>query len=154
MSESVFWDRLAKVNAGMLAAGESPRFTPMSHNADRDARRLWFITAQGTDLVEATGAGPVAAVYMLADGGKGLYAQVNGTLELSTDRAKLDEIWNMVASSWFDGGKQDPDLRLLSLSVTGAEVWATTTSGVAFMYQIAKAQLTGSEPDMGEHFTL
>lgn len=154
MSEKVFWDRMDTVNAGMLAAGESPRFMPMSHNADPAARRLWFITAKGTDLVTATEAGPVAAVYMVADGGKGLYAQINGTLELSTDRDKLDEIWNVVASSWFDGGKDDPDLRLLSLSVTGAEVWATTTSGIGFMFQVAKAQLTGSEPDMGEHFTL
>ncbi len=154
MSEDLFWDRLAKVNAGMLAAGESARFLPMSHNADREARTLWFITAQGTEMVEATAAGPVAAAYLVADGGKGLYAQINGTLEQSTDRAKLDELWNVVASSWFDGGKEDPDLRLLAFSVTGAEVWATTTSGVAFMYQIAKAQLTGAEPDMGEHFTL
>lgn len=154
MSDDVFWDRLGAVNAGMLAAGESPRFMPMSHNADREGRRLWFITARGTDLVEATEAGPVASVYLVADGGKGLYAQINGTLEQSTDRAKLEEIWNVVASSWFDGGKDDPDLRLLSLSVTGAEVWATTASGLGFMFQVAKAQLTGAEPDMGEHFTV
>lgn len=153
MSEDLFWDRLAKVNAGMLAAGESARFMPMSHTADPATRRLWFITARGTDLVEAAQDGPVAAAYLVADGAKGLYTQINGTLELSNDRAKLDELWNIVAASWFDGGKRDPDLRLLALDVSGAEVWATT-SGPGFFYQIAKAQVTGAEPDMGEHFTL
>lgn len=153
MSEDVFWDRIKAINAGMLAAGESPRFMPMSHNADRKGRTLWFVAARGTDPVAAAEGGQVAAAYIVADASRGLYAHVNGTLALSDNRAKLDEIWNVVASSWFEGGKDDPDLRLLAFNITGAEVW-TTGSGVNFLFQVAKAQVTGAEPDMGEHFTL
>ncbi len=153
MSNDQFWDRMKGINAGMLGVDGSARFVPMSHNADPDARALWFITAKGTDLVDAAERGPVAATYIVADGGKGLYATVTGKLSISTDRAKLDELWNVVASSWFDGGKDDPDLRLLSLTVEAGEGW-TTPSGMAFLFQIAKAQLTGTQPDAGEHFKL
>ena len=31
---------------------------------------------------------------------------------------------------------------------------ASTSGGVGFLYEIAKAKVTGDKPDMGEHFTL
>jgi general stress protein 26 len=153
MSSDKFWDRMEDINAGMLAVDGKTRFVPMSHNTDADERTLWFITAKGTDLVSAAEAGPVEATYLVAEGGKGLYARVEGRLSISNDRAKLDELWNLVASSWFDGGKDDPDLRLLAFNVADGEAWATP-SGAGFLFQIAKAQLTGAQPDAGEHFRL
>lgn len=149
-----FWDRMAGINAGMLGVRDDGRLVPMSHYADAETKSLWFITAQGTDLVSAVESGPKDSQYVIASGGDGLYALVKGRLSLSTDAAKLDEIWNAVASSWFEDGKRDPDIRLLQLSIADAEVWATSTSSIAFLYQIAKAKLTGDKPDMGEHFTL
>jgi general stress protein 26 len=149
-----FWDRMAGINAGMLGVRDDARLVPMSHYADAETKSLWFITAQGTDLVSAVENSAKDSQYVIASGGDGLYALVNGRLSLSTDAAKLDEIWNAVASSWFEDGKRDPDIRLLQLSIADAEVWATSKSSIAFLYQIAKAKLTGDKPDMGEHFTL
>lgn len=154
MGKDIFWDRLETVNAGMLDAGDGARWVPMSHTADRETNTLWFLTAAGTQAVDAVTAGPQTAAYLLADNAKGLFAQVTGSLALSTDRAKLEELWNPVAGAWFDGGIDDPDLRMLAFTVTGGEVWATPTSGVRFLFNIAKAQVTGKEPDMGDHFTL
>ena len=149
-----FWDRVDAVNAGMLDATDGDRMVPMSHYSDRASNALWFITASGTHVVEAVEQGSKDCVYILADGGKGLYAQVKGALSLSRDHAKLEALWNPVADAWFEGGKTDPDVRLLCFAVTGAEVWITPTSGVRFLFKVAKAQLTGTQPDMGDHFTL
>ncbi len=154
MNKEEFWDRAEAINAGMLDATNGDRLVPMSHYADREAATLWFITAKGTQVVEAVEAGPHKCAYVLSDGGKGLYAHVMGTMSLSNDRAKLEELWNPVADTWFDGGIDDPDLRLLALKVTGGEVWVTPTSGLKFMFSLAKAKLTGDQPDMGDHFTL
>lgn len=154
MSKTEFWDRIETVNAGMLAPEGSPRWVPMSHHADRAANRLWFITAKGTDITDRLETGPAPASYLLADNGKGLFAQVTGTLSLSDDRAKLEELWGVIVETWFEGGINDPDVRLLSMQVTGGEVWVTPTSGIRFMFNIAKARLTGDDPDMGDHFTL
>lgn len=153
-SDETFWNRLEDVNAGMLGLAGDRRPVPMSHYADEDEKALWFITADGTDLVKAASTGPKDADYLIASGGSGLYARLSGTLSLSTDQAKLDEIWNAVASAWFEDGKRDPDLRLLKFAIDDAEVWATKKSGVAFLYQVAKANLTGSKPDIGEHYSL
>ena len=153
MSKDDFWDRVASVNAGMLDAKDGARFVPMSHYADKDLNALWFITAKGTDAVDAAETGPTDCGYILSDSGKGLYAHITGSLTVSYDKAKLDELWNPIAATWFDEGKEDPDLRLLCFRIAKGEVWLAPASGVVFMFNIARAKLTGSDPDMGSHFT-
>ncbi|KGJ18588.1 pyridoxamine 5'-phosphate oxidase family protein [Paracoccus sanguinis] len=148
-----FWKRLDDVNAGMLGCDPDWRLVPMSHYADPDEDALWFITAEGTDLAEAVSGEAKKAVHVVSSQGGKLYARIEGELSLSDDREKLDEIWNAVASSWFEDGKQDDDVRLLRLSLSAAEVWSTD-GGLGFMYQIAKSKLTGAKPDMGEHFEI
>ena len=148
-----FWKRLDGINAGMLGCAPDWRLVPMSHYADRDQSVLWFITADGTDLVKAVEGGPQQAVHVVSEGGDKLYARMEGTLELSNDKAKLDEIWNAVASSWFEDGKQDEDVRLLKLKLSTAVVWATT-GGLGFLYEVARSKVTGAKPDMGEQYEI
>ncbi len=154
MSHDDFWDRLTAVNAGMLDATGGKRFVPMSHYPDRDENTLWFITAKGTDVVKSVETDEKPAVYILSDGGKGIYADIKGTLALSSDKAKLDDLWNVVADAWFDGGKDDPDVQLLSFAIKTGDVWVTPTSGIVFMFDVLKAKLTGDQPDMGSHYTI
>lgn len=148
-----FWDRLEDVNAGMLGLTEDPRLVPMHHYADKDANVLWFITARQTDLATSVADGGKNAIYAVSTASEGLYARIQGTLSLSDDRAKLDELWNAVASTWFDKGEQDPDVQLMRLDLKEAEIW-TTGGSVSFIYQMAKAKVTGKKPDAGDHFTL
>ncbi|AZY93616.1 general stress protein [Paracoccus sp. S4493] len=148
-----FWSRLDDINSGMLGVTQDSRLVPMSHYTDRKVGVLWFITAKDTDLARSVASGPQDAMHVVSDAGQGLYARIHGTLSLSDNRAKLDELWNAVASSWFEDGKQDPDVQLLRLDLTEAEVWATGGS-MAFLYQIAKSKITGDKPDMGDHYSL
>lgn len=152
-NRSLFWDRLEDINVGMLGLTSDQRFIPMSHYADADAGMLWFIGAKGTDLASSLSSGPAGAVHVVSDGGEGLYARIDGTLELSDDHAKLDELWNAIASSWFEDGKRDEAVQLMRFDIKAAEVWLTG-GGLGFLYQIAKSKITGDKPDMGEHLTL
>ncbi|HRO14232.1 MAG TPA: pyridoxamine 5'-phosphate oxidase family protein [Paracoccus sp. (in: a-proteobacteria)] len=150
-NRETFWKRLEGINAGMLGCAPDWRLVPMTHYPDRQAGVLWFITAEGVDLEQSVRNGAQKAVHAVGDGDGQLYARIEGQLELSNDRAKLDEVWNAVASSWFENGERQEDARLLKLTISEAEVW-TTTGRLGFFYEIAKAKVTGAEPDMGEHF--
>ena len=122
-------DRAGEVNAGMLDT-DRQRHVPMSHHSEPERDMLCFIAAQRTDVVAAVKAGPKAAGHVVSVGGKGIYASRRGTLTLSHDTAKLDEIWSVVADTRFESGKSDPDVRLLPFSV----------------------KTTGTVPDSGSHF--
>lgn len=148
-----FWDRLAKVRAGMTGLAEDQRFLPMSHHADAETGRLWFISAKGQHLVEAATNAPCPAIHIVSDSGAGLYATIKGTLSLSHDEAKLDEIWGVIAASWFEDGRRDPDIALLEFTPTEAEAWLTP-GGVGFLFSLAKSKMTGEQPDMGDHLNL
>lgn len=148
-----FWDRLDDINVGMLGLRSDARLMPMSHYADDDERMLWFIGAKGTDLVTSLADGPAEAMHVVQHGGEGLYACISGTLSLSDDRAKLDELWNAIAASWFEDGKRDDDVQLLRFKPRQAEVWLTGGS-LGFLYEIAKSKITGDKPDLGSHVTL
>ena len=82
-------------------------------------------------------------------GGKGLYAVIHGALIQNNDPALRDELWSTAADSWFEGGKNDPKVSILGLVLETAEVWLTPTSGLSFAFNVARAQLTGEQPDMG-----
>lgn len=148
---ATFWNRLKGSDAGMLGCEPDWRLVPMSHYADPEAGALWFITNAGTDLAKSVQDGAKKACHAVADSSSKLYARIEGQLEMSDDKAKLDEIWSAVADSWFEGGERDPDVRLLKLTPAEAEVWATD-GGLAFFYEIAKSKVTGKKPDVGEHF--
>ncbi|KQI68313.1 hypothetical protein AN189_10915 [Loktanella sp. 3ANDIMAR09] len=145
-----FWDRIDDVQAGMLGLTDNGKLVPMSPTL-RKARdgKIWFIAADGTELVDNTDSQGKPARFVVADAKSGLYANIEGTLELVQDAAIRDELWSVVASAWFEGGKQDDDVRLLCLTPTLAGCWFSTTNPLKFLYEIGKANVTGAEPDQG-----
>ena len=145
-----FWKEMEGVHSAMLGIG-SARHVPMSPYARSEDRAIWFITAQGTELVEAITRGEADA-SLIVTGESNIHARIEGGASIVQDRAKLEELWNPVASSWFDS-IEDPDIRLIRLTPTDAEIWLTT-GGLGFAFELVKSKLTGKQPDMGEHFSL
>lgn len=143
-----FWDRLDDVRAGMLAAdGERP--VPMAPLPDKAARAIWFITAAGSAADRAAKSGGEASFHV-ADPKANFYANVFGSLEETNDEAKLDELWSSMAAAWFPDGRDDDSVRLVKFTPHDGEVWATT-GGAAYLYEIAKANMTRKTPDVGAH---
>ena len=149
--KSEFWDRMEDVRAAMLGIEGQGRLVAMSPQVDDDIPgAVWFITAEGTDLAAGVADGARDAQMVVADGKSGLYADVTGSLERSHDREALEEVWSFVSDAWFEGGKNDPDVRLLKFTPRSAEVSVTPTSGFKFLYEIAKANVTDTKPNAGQ----
>ncbi|EPX80440.1 pyridoxamine 5'-phosphate oxidase family protein [Salipiger mucosus] len=143
-----FWKRLDDVRAGLLAAdGERP--VPMSPHADPDENAIWFITARGSAADRAAHSGGEASFHV-ADSKANVFANVFGKIDISDDSKKLDEIWSAVAGAWFENGRDDESVRLVKMTPHDAEVWAGD-GGASFLYEIARANVKGGTPDVGEH---
>ncbi|TMM54963.1 pyridoxamine 5'-phosphate oxidase family protein [Sulfitobacter sabulilitoris] len=146
--KDTFWSRIDAVRAGMLESNGAPA-RPMAHYADKDAKALWFITARQTDIANAARAG-APATYVIASTDAQLYGTLRGTLHHVPDQTKLDALWGPMAEAWFDGGKDDPDVFLARMDLAEAELWATD-GAAKFLYETAKANLTETTPDVGDH---
>ena len=147
-----FWDRLAKVNASMLGLATEGPLVAMSPQLDGDQPgHIWFITAKGTDLAKAVATSDQQARMVVSDDSAGLYADVSGVLRHTADRETLDDVWSFVADAWFEGGKHDPDVVLLCFTPASATLSITEGGTARFFFEIAKGNLTGDKPDIGEH---
>ncbi|WP_161861595.1 pyridoxamine 5'-phosphate oxidase family protein [Algicella marina] len=147
--ERRLWKRLSDHAAGMLGLHDRDmHMQPMHPYVDEELKTLWFITSRDTDLVSAIGVGATAH-FTVTDDDKGFYACMRGPIVQSSDSKKLDEIWSMVAASWFEGGRDDPNIVLLEMPLSDALVWASDESGLEFAIQIARANIMGGTPDVG-----
>ena len=84
------------------------------------------------------------------ESGKG-YLSIAGNAEVVHDRAKVDEYWNPAAEAWFPEGKDDPTVALIRVRPVSAEFWARDTPGVVAVFKMAKAAMTGGQPDVGDN---
>lgn len=71
------------------------------------------------------------------------YASVSGRAIITTDKAKIRELWNPMLKAWFPEGVDDPEITLIGVNVESAELWDSPPSKVVQLAGFMKASLTG-----------
>ena len=148
-AKTQLFDEIDNIHAGMLGVdGSGLHMQPMAPQLDRDASTVWFFTKKSTELVKALDASGHAH-FCVVGKDHDYHACVSGPLTERFDPSVRDRYWNAVVEAWFEGGKDDPDLTMLALTMRSAKIWASTDSSLKFGWEIAKANLTDSEPHVG-----
>lgn len=133
--EAKFWKALKSDMTMMLGldGAEDGHTRPMTGQFENESGPIWFFTSVDNALVETLGEGGEGkrAIASFASKGHDLFATVQGNLTVDTDRAVVDRLWNRFVAAWYEGGKDDPKLRLLRLDAEKAEIWLDASSTVA-----------------------
>lgn len=146
------WKEVEKARYGMLGlVGRTPaqHFQPMTAFCEPDSGQIWFFSRTDTDLAQAIADG-AEAMFVVQAKDQGFQACVRGRLTQQLDRDRMQKYWGPVVAAWYPEGKDDPRLTMLRLDLADAQVWLSETNPLAFGFQIAKANMTGREPDVGE----
>ena len=123
---------------------------PMT-NQEMDAEgNLWFFTSSQTDLWENIAAHPEVNLSF-SEPQDNVYVSISGRAERVVDRAKIKDMWNPAVQAWFPAGPDDPHAMLVRVVSDSAEYWDSNASTMVQLYKMAKAVLTGSTPDGGDH---
>jgi general stress protein 26 len=112
---------------------------------------LWFFTQDPSPKTADIASQP--QVNVAFDSGKG-WVSIAGTASVVHDAAKVDELWNTAASAWFPDGREDPTIALIKVHAHTAEYWASDEPKVLELFKVAKAAVTGGQPDIGENKTV
>jgi general stress protein 26 len=129
-----FWDKLKSDRTMMLGLDgvEDGHARPMTAQAEGEHGPIWFFTSVDNALVQKLSAGDAnfhdRAIATFVDKGHDVFATVHGSLTVDTDRAVVDRLWNKFVAAWYEGGKDDPKLRLLRLDPESAEIWLNENS--------------------------
>lgn len=126
---------------------------PMATASVDEDGTVWFFTDKGSDKVEELrGDEPVHLAY--SDPDDNVYLTLSGKATTSTDRAKMEELMNPMIKSWYPEGVDSPRICLIEFTPEEGELWESKDSAVVQFYYVAKALVTGTRNDTGEHETL
>ncbi|WP_262690648.1 pyridoxamine 5'-phosphate oxidase family protein [Kordiimonas aestuarii] len=146
------WEYIKGTKVAMITSHDQGvlRARPMRHEQHDFDGMLWFFTSKASDKVgEFTEDDRVCVTY--ANPSKATYVSLSGFVRFTDDKALIDKFWNAEAAAWFPDGKDDPNVALMGVQVTQAEVWDSESNGMVKLFEIAKANLTGEKPDMHDN---
>jgi general stress protein 26 len=148
-----FWEALADSPFMMLglAGVEDSRTRPMTAQVDTDGKtkdggQLYFFGAKSESLVQATGSTHRAVATFTSKDHK-VFAHIHGNLVVDQDQAVIDRLWNPMIASWYEGGKDDPDLALIRFDTEQADVWEAQTGSTL---KAALVRMLGRDPGKDE----
>ena len=151
------WEMIQDIRFGMFTSrhrgGEHEghlHARPMTtQNKDLAEGRLWFFMSRQSDPVADLGHEPSVNVSY-ADPDGDTYVSVSGHARVVEDRAKVQALWNKMNEAWFPGGPEDPNLVLVGVDIRHAHYWDVKESKLTQFLVMAKAAVTGQQPDLGE----
>jgi general stress protein 26 len=125
----------------------TPRARPMEVLLREGDHALWFVTADWAPKVAEIEHDPMVAAVLYRDRDRA-WVSVSGRASLHRDKARLIELWKPAMKGWFTG-PEDPTALLVRLDPWHAEYFESPKTKVGRVYEIAKAVLTGAQPEMG-----
>lgn len=121
---------------------------PMSTQKVDDDGMIWFLTGADSQHSREIKADPrVQLIY--ANTGDYAYLTIYGTAELLQDQAKIEELWTPIVKVWFQGGKDDPNVRVLKIRPEQGFYWDTKHSKTVSFLKMITSLATGKTMDDG-----
>ena len=133
-----------------VAADGSFDSRPMAtQKTDEFTGTVWFLTRHESGKVhEIEEDAHISLIY--ADPSDSKYVAAKGRARVSTDRAKIHELWNPMYKAWFPNGEDDPQIAVLRVDVSEAQYWEASSSKLVVGIKYLAAAVTGGKVDVGE----
>ncbi len=142
------WKLIQDIPMALLVTNDGDRLDarPMAATAKKDEGAIYILANKGEDSDRQI----QADSNVILSFQKGVsFVVVHGSASASDDRAKIKELWNAFDKAWWDG-PDDPRIRLLAITPTKAEYWASPGKLIAYADMLVSAA-TGKKPSTGEH---
>ena len=133
---------------------------PMATQERVTGTDLWFVTDVSSNKLDELQSDPhVNLAYYNTKSRE--WVSVAGTAQVTQDRNLIKELYKPDWKAWFgdqggdmDGGPGDPRLALILVEAHSVEYMVTTKPRPVVLFEVAKAMVTGSTPNVGEQRTL
>jgi general stress protein 26 len=144
------WELMKKISICMLASwdGRELHARPMGAYLRPEENAIYFLSDVRRHKDEEIRQFSKVCLAFADTSGQN-YVSLAGHAEVSSDRAKIRELWGTPAKAWWDS-PDDPNIRVLKVTPAEAEYWNASGKTVAYI-KMATAAMTGHRPDMGEN---
>ena len=144
------WELAKKIDICMFTTwdGERQRSRPLSARVIKEEHAIHFLVDEdGAKNWQVEKFPFVSCAWADNDGHK--YVVISGSAVVTNDRAKIKELWGVVAKAWWDS-PEDPNIRVLKVRPNDAEYWDSPGTVVSYI-KMAAAAVTNTRPAMGDN---
>lgn len=141
-----------KIDIGMFCTYPETRnfchAVPMSRQEVDEEGTIWYLFSAESETYENLKFNDkVSVLFSHVDDHE--FLSINGTAEISKDQERIDKYWNKFVEAWFEKGREDPNIRILKVSVEDAHYWDNKTSKLVTFMKVATSALSGQKLDIG-----
>lgn len=128
---------------------------PMATQVPSTGADVWFVTDISTDKLDELKFDPHVNLAYYRDRTRE-YVSVSGTARVVHDRAKIAELYRPDWKIWFGGEGEnagtpdDPRIALIGVDAYSVVYLKQDKPAPMILFEVAKALVTGSTPEMGE----
>ena len=110
---------------------------------------LWFLMRGSSEKVDEVESDRHITLTF-AEPKDSKYVTLKGKGSISSDRAKIKELWNPIYKAWFPKGEDDTDIAVMRVDVSEADYWEASSSKLLMMAKYVTAAVTGGAVAVGE----
>lgn len=129
-----------------VAIGESGGARPMSVQQVDDEGNLWFLSANDSHKNQELAANPSVTLYFQESAHAG-FLQLIGHGTISTDKAKIKELWEPILKTWFTEGEDDPRITAIKVAPSDGYYWDTKHGQAVAGVKMLVGAITGKTLD-------
>lgn len=129
-----------------IKTGEHFSTRPMApEKIDEDAN-FWFLSAKDSHKNQELQQDP-AAQLLFQGSDYSDFLTLYGKVEISTDKNKIDELWDATMKTWFTEGKDDPRITVLKFIPSEGYYWDTKHNMLVAMAKRVYGSIVGETYD-------
>lgn len=104
------------------ASADSSGARPMNVRKVDDEGNLWFLSASDSHQNREIALDASVRLYFQGSPHSD-FLQLNGQVTISTNKAKIEELWEPILRTWFTEGKDDPRITVLKFTPSEGYYW-------------------------------
>lgn len=129
-----------------IETGKSFNTRPMAPEKIDDNGSFWFLSTNDSHKNKELEQDP--ATQLLFQGSDySDFMTLYGRTEISTDKNKIDELWDPIMKTWFTEGKDDPRITVLQFIPAEGYYWDTKNNMLVAMAKRAYGAVVGETYD-------
>lgn len=145
------YDLLKDFSTAMLASRTADgglHARPMAVAELKPDAHAYFVTDARSPKVSEIEAHPEVLVTFQSSSE---FATLYGSASVVRDRALIDRLWSEAWRVWFPGGKDDPNLVMISVAPKSGEYWDNSgTEGIKYVFAGLRAYFKGERANPSE----
>jgi general stress protein 26 len=149
-TRETLWAHIQAIKTCMMVTHEDGeiRARPMRGIPHPDENAIWFFADSEGRATEGWQQNS-AACLTFVDSRDNVFVSLSGRLSRVFNPAKIKELWDEQAASYFSDGPDDARVILLRFRPDTGEFWAAPSSPIVIAIKFLEATLMGERPNLG-----